>query len=163
MEELPGILKWAIEGCLEWQRMGLGVPVEVKNATESYREEMDVLSAFIEECCELGPSHRTSASLIYGAYLKWCENNGEHPMTQRALGMRLAEKGFKSSRTGSTRYWEGIRVIDEADLVLMTHVTHHDASFGNYPYESEKHTNLPEEASHTSLRHRKDEDFDTWH
>src|SRR5690606_15535961 len=32
-EELPGILQWAVEGCLGWQRDGLGEPPEVRMAT----------------------------------------------------------------------------------------------------------------------------------
>ena len=34
-EEWPGILAWAIEGCLEWQRIGLAPPSAVVEATES--------------------------------------------------------------------------------------------------------------------------------
>jgi putative DNA primase/helicase len=39
MTELAGILAWAVRGCLEWQRTGLGVPEEVREATEGYRTE----------------------------------------------------------------------------------------------------------------------------
>ena len=28
--EAPGILRWALEGCLEWQRQGLGLPAAVQ-------------------------------------------------------------------------------------------------------------------------------------
>lgn len=38
---LRGILNWAIEGCLEWQRYGLGTPAEVTKATEEYRNEQE--------------------------------------------------------------------------------------------------------------------------
>jgi putative DNA primase/helicase len=34
---LPGILKWALEGCLAWQSSGLGQPDEVREATAAYR------------------------------------------------------------------------------------------------------------------------------
>ncbi|MBV9452643.1 MAG: hypothetical protein JOZ19_00760 [Rubrobacter sp.] len=44
--ELPGILAWAVRGCLDWQKNGLGEPEEVRAATEAYRAEMDVLVAF---------------------------------------------------------------------------------------------------------------------
>ncbi|PLS83054.1 MAG: hypothetical protein CYG60_22800, partial [Actinobacteria bacterium] len=33
--ELPGILAWAVRGCLDWQRDGLAEPEEVKAATEA--------------------------------------------------------------------------------------------------------------------------------
>jgi putative DNA primase/helicase len=51
--ELPGILNWALEGCLMWQEHGLEPPQEVQTATEEYREEMDPLGDFLAECCTL--------------------------------------------------------------------------------------------------------------
>src|SRR4029079_2313008 len=47
-DELRGILAWAVRGCLEWREHGLGVPDEVRAATASYREEMDVFGGFLE-------------------------------------------------------------------------------------------------------------------
>ena len=49
-EELPGILAWAVGGCLSWQAHGLGLPTEVKIASATYRAEMDQLAAFLSEC-----------------------------------------------------------------------------------------------------------------
>jgi putative DNA primase/helicase len=42
--EAPGILAWAVRGCLEWQRMGLEEPECVQKATGDYAEEMDVVA-----------------------------------------------------------------------------------------------------------------------
>src|SRR5262249_54371075 len=52
--ELSGILAWAVQGCLDWQRAGLGMPEAVKAATAEYRAEMDVLDQFLAERCEIG-------------------------------------------------------------------------------------------------------------
>jgi hypothetical protein len=49
LAEAPGILTWAVKGCLAWQRDGLGEPAEVRQATEGYRSEMDVIGHFIED------------------------------------------------------------------------------------------------------------------
>jgi len=51
-QEAPGILAWMIEGCLEWQRIGLCSPKVVTDATDSYLESQDVLGEWLEECCE---------------------------------------------------------------------------------------------------------------
>ena len=51
----PGILSWAVMGCLEWQREGLGVPSEVQEATEDYRAAEDRIGPFLEERCVTGP------------------------------------------------------------------------------------------------------------
>lgn len=41
--ELPGVLAWAVAGCLLWQQYGLGAPLEVTHATDQYRRESDTL------------------------------------------------------------------------------------------------------------------------
>jgi putative DNA primase/helicase len=37
LPELPGILACAVQGCLAWQQDRLGVPREVREATDAYR------------------------------------------------------------------------------------------------------------------------------
>jgi putative DNA primase/helicase len=107
--ELPGILAWAVRGCLAWQRDGLGEPQEVKAATDAYREEMDALAGFLEDCCTIEPSAEEKAKDLYAAYVEWCEENGEHPMKQRSFGMALGERGFLD-RKSSTKVWCGLRL-----------------------------------------------------
>lgn len=75
--ELPGILNWALQGCLEWQRDGLGIPQEVQDAVAEYRKEMDILGGFLEDRCIMNPTAVTPAATIYEAYTLWAEANGE--------------------------------------------------------------------------------------
>ncbi|MCF6155699.1 MAG: hypothetical protein E3K36_10685 [Candidatus Brocadia sp.] len=97
---MPGILVWAVQGCLEWQRIGLQTPDEVKSATNSCREEMDVIGAFLSECCILTPEVKAKAGDLYELYKKWCESNGEFLLTQRIFGLRLAERGLEKVKSG---------------------------------------------------------------
>jgi P4 family phage/plasmid primase-like protien len=111
-EELPGILAWAVRGCLEWQREGLGVPDEVRQATDSYRAEQDTLAAFLDECCVILPSACAKSSELYAKYKAWAEAGGEHPDNQRAFGLRLAERGFTADKgTGGARIWRGLDLV----------------------------------------------------
>jgi putative DNA primase/helicase len=103
--ELPGILRWAVEGCTEWQRIGLAAPAAVKDATDEYRAHEDVLGAWIEERCTVLDGVRGEMGALYADYSTWSESAGEHAMTQRALGDRLAERGHDTHRgTGGRRY-----------------------------------------------------------
>jgi putative DNA primase/helicase len=65
--EWPGILRWMIQGCLEWQRIGLAPPKAVCDATAAYLEAEDAVGAWIEERCQCGPqawaSSRRSSGL----------------------------------------------------------------------------------------------------
>jgi phage/plasmid-associated DNA primase len=112
--EAAGILAWAVEGCLEWRREGLQAPEAVRQATGAYRAEMDVLGAFLRECCELGTEYNVAAKDLYGAYKFWCEDNGERPETQRRFGSRLTERGgferYRGGPDGGHR-WRGLQLL----------------------------------------------------
>jgi putative DNA primase/helicase len=107
-EELPGILAWAVRGCLEWWENGLNPPQEVIQATDEYRDEMDVLSGFIDECCIINTIVKATAKDLYEAYEAWCEDNGESPIKKRTFGSKLKEKGFAPAKSGGKRMWRGV-------------------------------------------------------
>lgn len=112
--ELPGILNWAVQGCGDWRQQGLGIPTEVREATATYRDEMDVLAQFLEGCCVLEPNVTAPASQLYERYKEWAEENGERPLSQTALGRRLTERGLEKYRTTGGRFtWKGIGVTAE--------------------------------------------------
>jgi phage/plasmid-associated DNA primase len=99
-EELPGVLAWAVRGCLEWQRGGLewqrgglGEPAAVVAATAGYRDQMDVLALVLEDRCETGTQYSEVATELYLAYKGWCERTGERVESQRRFGERLGERG----------------------------------------------------------------------
>lgn len=111
--ELPGILHWALEGCLEWQKKGLGTPEEVRTATDAYRSEMDLLSHFLDDCCIQKPTAQAKVQEMHQSYKTWCEANGETPLSKVAFGSRLTERGFTQRRqTAGVRYWVGIGLLD---------------------------------------------------
>jgi putative DNA primase/helicase len=110
--ELPGILAWAVDGCLTWACHGLGTPPEVRQATEGYRGEMDPLAGFFEECCAKRPTARATVKALYQAYAQWCEANGERALSKRALSHRLRERGYEQGRGAKgVRYWKGIGLV----------------------------------------------------
>lgn len=113
--ELPGILNWALAGCLQWQYGGLEPPEEVTSATQTYREEMDVMADFLAERCFLAPGASATAEELYSTYTKWSEDAGEkRPMSQRSFGMALTERGFQRRRgTGGRMVWDEIGVKSE--------------------------------------------------
>jgi P4 family phage/plasmid primase-like protien len=113
-EERSGILAWAVEGCKEWRREGLQAPDEVRQATGAYRAEMDVLGAFLRECCELGPEKNVAARDLYAAYHDWCLEGGERPESKRKFGSRLTDRGsFERYRGGSDggHRWRGLALL----------------------------------------------------
>ncbi|WP_208592318.1 phage/plasmid primase, P4 family [Gracilibacillus suaedae] len=115
-DELPGILKWAVDGCLKWQQEGLGEPEEVKNATDEYKEEMDLLASFLNECCVINSEAKVQANELHKEYLTWAESVGEYPMKKRSFNNRLVMKGFqKRKSTGNKLYFFGVGLRSDFD------------------------------------------------
>jgi putative DNA primase/helicase len=115
--ELPGILNWALVGCAAWQRAGLNTPEVVRTATQGYRADEDILAAYLEECGEIGEGRSTAAAALYTSYTTWAKAAGEPPMSKKALGTRLRERGFTARPTHAGRTWFGVglRSTGEAD------------------------------------------------
>jgi putative DNA primase/helicase len=111
--ELPGILNWAIEGCLEWRKRRLDPPKVVRNATRQYREDEDVLGLFLADCCERidDPEQFETAKDLYQRFCNWAKENNERPWRQRDFAPALVAQGFKKDRTRKTgRIWRGIKL-----------------------------------------------------
>lgn len=96
--EASGILAWAVRGCLEWQRDGLGEPGEVAAATAEYREDMDTFAEFLAEKCVLEAEEWISAARLRRAYADWCRDTGERPLSWEVVTGRLRERGCSPSR-----------------------------------------------------------------
>jgi len=112
-QEMPGILCWMVKGCLNWQGAGLGMPAEVRQATAEYRDEMDVLKNFFNECCLINKTAETTAKSLNEKYREWCIENRERPMTQTKLGKRLDEMGFQKERKMTGITWVGFGLSTE--------------------------------------------------
>jgi putative DNA primase/helicase len=110
LTELPGIMNWALEGCLKWQRRkdGLRPPTRVTEATAQYRREMDTVGRFIEEECVTGPHEWASAADLYEKYGGWCNETGEATESQKEFGTQLRRRGFVNGKQRGIRGWQGL-------------------------------------------------------
>lgn len=111
--ELSGILKWAVDGCLLWQREGLEQPDAVKQATAEYRSEMDVISAFIADCCVVtNDLRRERAKDMFSAYAKWAKENNEFEMKSTKFGREMANR-FKKTHDREGAAYIGVQLNEE--------------------------------------------------
>ena len=111
--ELPGILAWALAGCLEWQRIGLQTPQQVTAASIEFRAESDTLGQFFDSCLDFHSDARITCKQLREKYTQWCDELGhEHPVGPRKLAERLRERGVRSTcvRTaiGVRDGWAGV-------------------------------------------------------
>jgi len=109
LEEAPGILAWLAAGAAEYLLSGLKAPAAVTAATDEYRNEEDVLGKFLEDVCVVAPTARVSKRDLHETYTKWCEDNGEKPLSQGVFSRKIAGKGFDQYREHpGTRFWIGV-------------------------------------------------------
>jgi putative DNA primase/helicase len=108
--ELPGILRWAIQGCFDWQDERLGYPSEVRAATDAYRRDMDVIGDFITERCLVAAGEEITSKELYDAYTGWARDDGEKVLSAKSFGLYLQERGIQPHRSKKSRGWLGIRL-----------------------------------------------------
>lgn len=111
--EAAGILMWAIQGCGWWRQIGLAPPPAVMEATDAYRHEMDVVKAWIDDCCEVGPTcGPTPVRDLYRSYQEWAKDQGTHPKSAKWFGQQLTLKRCKEAPGHAEgRRREGIKLM----------------------------------------------------
>jgi len=106
--ELGGILQWAIDGCVAWQREGLNPPPLVLDATEDYFENQDALGAWLNEGTILDRSSKASSTELYRAFKVWCEIHGEYVPSQRDFSVKLEDRGFRKKKFHGSMFFLGV-------------------------------------------------------
>lgn len=115
--EAPGILRWLVEGCLEWQVLGLADPEAVVRETLAYRESEDRVSRFIADIgLVFCPNLKTLAQDLQTHLTDWAAAAGiDAPYSE--LSDFLKDRGLQRKRCrepdseGKPRqrwYWIGV-------------------------------------------------------
>jgi putative DNA primase/helicase len=116
--EWPGILAWAIEGCLEWQRIGLCPPKAVTDATESYLESEDIIGEWIDECCNRDPNGWESSTALFNSWKAWASGREEYIGSVNTFSKKLEDRGeFKKRKNPkqTERGFAGLRLKTAAE------------------------------------------------
>jgi putative DNA primase/helicase len=112
--EWPGILAWAIEGCLEWQRIALAPPPAVLDATEGYLADEDAIGRFLDERCEVGDMlAMEEVKELFASWRDWCNATGEYAGSTKRFSQNLETRGFQRIQHPSNRRacFAGIRLV----------------------------------------------------
>jgi putative DNA primase/helicase len=113
--EWPGILRWMINGCLDWQANELTPAPAVAAATAEYFAEQDLIGQWIEEKCDAEPGNNDKTELatpLFKSYSQLMKDAGEKPRTQASFGRELRKRGFIKGRQGGTGkiLWKELRL-----------------------------------------------------
>ncbi|WP_345822424.1 phage/plasmid primase, P4 family [Methylobacterium fujisawaense] len=111
--EWPGILRWMIEGCLDWQRNGLVRSERDKAATEEYFATQDAFGLWLaEECdCEPGNEFKTATSTeLFNAWQSFARRSGETASSHKDFASRMEKRGFQKHKSHGTMVYRGLRI-----------------------------------------------------
>jgi putative DNA primase/helicase len=114
--EYPAILRWAIDGCLQWQKERLGTASSIQKAGSDYFERQDVFGRWIAEQCLLDAALQTPPGKLFADYRSWCQGNGETPLSSPEFSEKVDRtKGLSRTKYAGTRYIRGIGLRDAED------------------------------------------------
>ena len=110
LAERDGILAWALEGCLAWQRLGrLDPPQLVLDATDEYFEAEDALGRWMDERCVRVGTAKSLTAELFTDWKQWAEAAGEFVGSQKRFADLLLTRGLEKWRNGmGLRGFQGI-------------------------------------------------------
>jgi putative DNA primase/helicase len=115
-EEWPAILRWMLDGCLDWQANELTPAPAIAAATRDYFENQDLFGQWLEDKCDAEPGNEfktaTSAQL-FKSWSEFMQAAGEDPGSRKGFAGMLERRGFQKDRTGKARLWNGLRLKAE--------------------------------------------------
>lgn len=115
-QEFSQILAWAVEGCMKWQAQGLDEPECVLEATKDYKQEMDLIAGFVEQCVMIDYSseNKIMGADLFAIYRAWAKANNEWEMTAKKFGMEIIKKLPEKGRDGKGVFYKKIALTDYA-------------------------------------------------
>jgi putative DNA primase/helicase len=128
-QEGPGILRWKIDGCLDWQKNGLIRPESVVRDTEEYLTQQDDFANWLDDCAELRPGSTVGEPTwkLFASWKQWAEarnvragreaellNKLQMPPYNCRYSRRIETKAF--GETAYARGVEGIKLLVAASM-----------------------------------------------
>jgi putative DNA primase/helicase len=112
-EEAPRILAWALQGCLDWQRDGLGRPESVVAATDEYFEDQDTFGRWVDEELIFEAGAWETRAILFEKWSAFARRNGEQPGTAKTFNAAMVRLGVTSKLMRAygtpSRVYQGVK------------------------------------------------------
>ena len=110
--ESPGILNWCLEGLGRYFTKGkLLKPARIAEASETYRDESDLLGEFLADRCIMqGEADRRA---LLADYKAWCNDVNEKPVSSKRFASLLRDRGVSERKEHGNRIWVGISLVGQ--------------------------------------------------
>ncbi|WP_265339785.1 primase-like DNA-binding domain-containing protein, partial [Listeria monocytogenes] len=74
--------------------------------------EMDVITAFVEDCCDVREGEKVNAKKMYETYHEWAKENGQYLMSSTKFGKEMGLK-FEKKRGKEGYKYAGVCLNNE--------------------------------------------------
>ncbi len=109
--EWPAILRWMVDGCLEWRRDGgLNPPKAVREATDDYLADQDTIGQWLDESTEAEVNNFEKTRALFLSWKTWCEPRNLFIGTETAFADTLKDRGYRKARDVKARGFFGLRL-----------------------------------------------------
>lgn len=118
--ELPQILHWAVDGYKLWKSEGMNEPECVQNAVKEYKQEMDLLATFTEQCLiiDYDFTEKYRAADLFHLYSTWAKANNEYEMSSKKFFAEIAKKVPTKKRDSRGVFFESIKPTEYAEELI---------------------------------------------
>lgn len=108
-KEKEGILAWLVQGCREWQEVGLMPPASVTDAVNSLAKDEDYVGQFVADCLtsleeDYHRDSRISCTRMYEAFRWWWSMNQDsrenRTPSMKGVNKTLKERGHRVENVG---------------------------------------------------------------
>ena len=114
--EWPAILRWMIDGCLDWQKNGLIRPAAVSDDTERYFSDQDLMGQWLEDLCQVDvkdPTLWDRSAALFSSWKVYAEKSGERVSSTKSFADAMRKRGFSpQKRNGGVRAIGGVRLVE---------------------------------------------------
>ena len=108
-DEMAAVLSWCVDGCLRWQKEGLGKPPRrFLQQMGMFYADSDALQQFIEDECYTGTDARAAVKAFHERFIEW---SGEK-VKRKAIVDMMARKGYGVRRFTEGRCFFGVALKD---------------------------------------------------
>src|SRR5581483_2268645 len=101
LDELPGILNWALEGLDRLRQQDhFTEPASSRDAITALHDLVSPVSAFVRDCCATAPANEIPVDVLYQAWKSWCMEQGGKASSAASFGkeLRAAVPGVRKRR-----------------------------------------------------------------
>ena len=110
--EYPAILRWMIEGCVDWQQNGLIIPKKVKEASNEYFEDEDLRQQWHDECLSRYSTRDfTLIAELHQSWAQWVKSRNMDAGSPTATSQWLQRRGYSRTKTTAGRGFRGLSIV----------------------------------------------------